>query len=59
MKSKNFWERRLSLVIIEVYTKDKSAHPEINKRVKALENDDEYYVRKSVEWVKRNIKKGK
>lgn len=59
LKSNDLWERRLSLVIIEVYTKDKSAHPEILKRVKALENDDEYYVRKAVEWLKRNIKKGK
>jgi 3-methyladenine DNA glycosylase AlkD len=59
IKSKNFWERRLSLVIIEVFTKDKSLHPEIQKRVKMLENDEEYYVRKAVDWIKRNIKKGK
>jgi len=59
VKSKNAWERRLSLVIIEVFTKDKVLHPEILKRVKMLENDDEYYVRKAVEWIKRNFKKGK
>lgn len=59
LKSKNLWERRLSLVIIEVFTKDKSLHPEIMKRVKALENDEEYYVRKAVDWIKRNFKKGK
>ena len=59
MKSKNLWERRLSLVIIEVFTKDKSLQPEIMKRVKALEKDDEYYVRKAVDWIKRNFKKGK
>src|SRR6187455_1494576 len=61
VKSKNLWERRLSLVIIEVFTKDASLHPEIKKRVKMLENDEEYYVRKAVEWIKRkrNFKKGK
>ena len=59
IKSKNLWERRLSLVIIEVFTKDKSLKPEIMRRVKALENDEEYYVRKAVEWIKRNFKKGK
>ena len=59
LKSKNLWERRLSLVIIEVYTKDKTLHQEIMRRVKALENDDEYYVRKAVDWIKRNFKKGK
>lgn len=59
LKSKNLWERRLSLVIIEGFTKDKSLHAEIIKRVKALENDKEYYVRKAVDWMKRNFKKGK
>ena len=59
IKSKNLWERRLSLVIIEVFTKDKSLQPEIMKRVKMLENDEEYYVRKAVDWLKRNLKKGK
>jgi 3-methyladenine DNA glycosylase AlkD len=59
VKSKNPWERRLSLVIIEVYTKDKSLHPEIMKRVKMLENDEEYYVKKAVVWIKRNFEKGR
>jgi len=49
IKSKNLWERRLSLVIIEVFTKDRSLHPEIVKRVKVLEGDEEYYVRKAVD----------
>lgn len=57
--SKNLWERRLSLVIIEVFTKDKSLHPEILKRVNTLENDEEYYVKKAVAWIKRNFVKGR
>ena len=59
VKSKNLWERRLSLVIIEGFTKDKSLHPEILKRVKTLENDEEYYVKKAVVWIKRNFVKGR
>ena len=59
VKSKNPWERRLSLVIIEVFTKDRSHHPEIMKRVKMLENDEEYYVKKAVVWIKRNFEKGR
>ena len=59
VKSKNLWERRLSLVIIEVFTKDRSLHPEIKKRVKMLENDEEYYVKKAVVWIKRNFEKGR
>lgn len=57
--SKNLWKRRLSLVIIEVYTKDKTLHNEILKRIKVLETDEEYYVKKAVAWLKRNIMKGK
>jgi len=59
VKSRNLWERRLSLVIIEVFTKDKLLHPEIIKRVKMLENDEEYYVKKAVIWIKRNFEKGR
>jgi len=59
VKSKNLWERRLSLVIIEVFTKDRSLQSAIMKRVKMLENDEEYYVRKAVVWIKRNFEKGK
>ncbi len=58
-KSKNLWERRLSLVIIEVFTKDKTLHPEIIRRVKMLEKDEEYYVKKAVVWIKRNFEKGR
>ena len=58
LNSKNFWERRLSLVLVEVFTKDKTLRPEILQRVKALENDEEYYVKKAVVWIKRNFTKG-
>ncbi len=59
LKSKNFWERRLSLVLIEVFTKDKTLRPEILQRVKSLEKDEEYYVKKAVVWIKRNFTKGR
>lgn len=58
-KSKNFWERRLSLVLVEYYTRHKSLHPQIMELIKPLENDQEYYVKKAVEWIKRNFKNGK
>jgi 3-methyladenine DNA glycosylase AlkD len=57
LNSKNFWERRLSLVIIEVFTKDKTLQPQIMQRVKSLEKDEAYYVRKAVLWIKRNFTK--
>ena len=57
--SANLWQRRLSLVLVEWYTRDESLHPQINKLVKALEDDKEYYVKKAVVWIKRNLQKGR
>lgn len=57
--STDFWQRRLSLVLVEWYTRIKELHPEIKKLVKNLENDDEYYVKKAVVWINKNLKKGK
>lgn len=57
--SKDFWQRRLSLVLVEWYTRMKEHHPEIKKLISNLEKDDEYYVRKAVAWIKRNLEKGK
>ncbi len=57
--SKDFWQRRLSLVLVEWYTRKKECHPEIKRLIKNLENDEEYYVKKAVVWIKRNFEKGK
>jgi 3-methyladenine DNA glycosylase AlkD len=57
--SKDFWQRRLSLVLVEWYTRIKALHPEIKKLVKKLEKDEEYYVKKAVVWIKKNFAKGK
>jgi 3-methyladenine DNA glycosylase AlkD len=58
-QSPDFWQRRLSLVLVEWYTRIKVLHPEIKKLVKALENDDEYYVKKAIVWINKNLEKGK
>ena len=57
--SSNFWERRLSLVLVEWYTRDPSLHAEIKKLIKPLENDPEHYVKKAVVWINRNLEKGR
>ena len=57
--SKDPWQRRLSLVMMEWYTRHKSTHKEIKQLVKNLENDQAYYVKKAVIWINRNFKKGK
>lgn len=53
--SSDFWQRRLSLVLVEWYTRDQSLHPVIRELVRHLENDPEYYVRKAVQWINRNF----
>ena len=58
-RSKDPWQRRLSLVMVEWYTRKGEAHKEIKALVKNLENDNEYYVKKAVVWINRNFKKGK
>lgn len=58
-KSPNLWLRRLSLVLIEWYTRDASTHAAINKLIRNLKNDEEYYVKKAVEWIERNMRKGR
>ena len=53
----NLWQRRLSLVLVEVYTKNIDLHPAIRALVKKQEDDQEYYVIKAVEWLNRNLEK--
>src|SRR4029077_13397163 len=45
--SKNPWQRRLSLVMVEWYTRNGTKYKEIKELVKNLENDKEYYVKKA------------
>jgi 3-methyladenine DNA glycosylase AlkD len=58
-RSKDPWQRRLSLVMVEWYTRKGEAHKAIRELVKNLEKDNEYYVKKAVVWINRNLKKGK
>jgi 3-methyladenine DNA glycosylase AlkD len=58
-RSANLWERRLSLVLVEWYTRDNTLHDEIKKLVQPLENDKEYYVKKAVVWINKNFEKRK
>ena len=57
--SKNMWQRRLSLVMVEWYTRNKTFHPAIKLLVDNLKNDKEYYVKKAIVWINKNFAKGK
>jgi 3-methyladenine DNA glycosylase AlkD len=58
-RAKDPWKRRLSLVMVEWYTREPVHHSRIKKLVKSLEDDPEYYVKKAVQWIKRNLSKKK
>lgn len=58
-QSRDLWRRRLALVMVEWYTRKAETHAEISNLLGQLEDDDEYYVKKAVAWIKRNFKKGK
>lgn len=58
-KSANMWQRRLSLVMVEWYTRHQEDHTAIKKLVKELANDKEYYVKKAIVWINKNFTKGK
>ncbi len=56
--SQNLWQRRLSLVLAEWYTRDVTHHAAINALINNLQNDKEYYVKKAATWINRNFEKG-
>lgn len=58
-QSKDPWQRRLSLVMVEWYTRKTKDHTEIRKLIANLKDDKEYYVQKAVKWIERNFEKGK
>lgn len=55
--SKNLWQRRLSLVLLEDFCKQKDLHAEIKKRIAMHKNDTEYYMKKAVVWLEASISK--
>ena len=56
-KSKNPWERRLALVILTHFVTDKQSRAQIKETLARLSGDKEYYVKKAVEWLQRDLQK--
>ena len=55
----DFWQRRLSLVLVEWFTREKKYHPRIKKLIANLRNDREHYVKKAIQWLEKNLQKSK
>jgi len=59
IKSKNLWQRRFSLVLLVNFAKDKSLKKEIKTILKKVENDEEYYVKKAIVWLEKELERPK
>ena len=55
--SKNFWQRRFGLVLLINFVKDKNLRKDIEKILKKVEQDKEYYVKKAIIWLKKELQK--
>ncbi|HUR12067.1 MAG TPA: DNA alkylation repair protein [Flavitalea sp.] len=58
-KSSDPWKIRLSLVLVEWYTREPSQHKAIHYLLRNAEKQDHYYVKKAIDWLKRNLQKKK
>ena len=57
VKSRNLWERRLGLVLLTHFVKDRNSRTQIEKTLARLSGDKEHYVKKAVEWLQRDFRK--
>jgi 3-methyladenine DNA glycosylase AlkD len=57
VKSKNLWERRLGLVLLSHFVKDRNSRTQIEESLARLRGDKEHYVKKAVEWLQKDLLK--
>jgi 3-methyladenine DNA glycosylase AlkD len=57
VKSKNLWERRLGLVLLTHFVKDRNSRTQIEETLAGLGGDKEHYVKKAVAWLQRDLRK--
>jgi 3-methyladenine DNA glycosylase AlkD len=57
VKSSNLWERRLGLVLLTHFVKDKKSRTQVEQTLAILSGDKEHYVKKAVEWLQRDLRK--
>ena len=57
VKSKNLWQRRLGLVLLTHFVEDRNSRTQIEETLSILGDDKEHYVKKAVEWLRRDLRK--
>lgn len=55
--SKFMWQRRLSLVLVEDFCKQKEFHPAIIQLIVKQKSDKEYYIKRAVAWLEASLNK--
>ncbi|HLL76612.1 MAG TPA: DNA alkylation repair protein [Pyrinomonadaceae bacterium] len=55
--SPDLWQRRFGLVLLTNYAKDRSLRPAVESFLERVKDDREHYVKKAVEWVRRDLSK--
>jgi 3-methyladenine DNA glycosylase AlkD len=58
VKLPNFWERRFAAVLLTNYAKPIELRKRVLGILRHAEDDREHYVRKAVEWLRRDLEKG-
>lgn len=56
VQSKNLWERRLALVLLTHFVKNKNSRAQIDETLARVRDDKEHYVKKAVEWLERDLR---
>ena len=55
--SKKLWQRRFGLVLLINFVKEKNLRKDIEKILGKVKDDNKYYVKKAVIWLKKELKK--
>ncbi len=58
LKSKNLWQRRLAIVSLINLVNSAKLRQEIKEILNLTNNEQEYYVKKAIIWLKKQLKKG-
>ncbi len=56
VKSNNLWKKRFGIVLLINFRDERQLKEEIGRIIKQLKYDEEYYVKKALDWLKRSSK---
>ncbi len=57
ISKKLMWQRRLALVLVEWFCRKKELQSNVNELISKVADEDEYYIKKAVIWLKASMQK--